>query len=151
MQLLKTDHMKKLSFIFLLGCLLPLVTFSQESGKTEIMMKMLSLKNSLLNKDSVSLSALLADDVTYGHTNGLLQTKQQLIHDVMTGVQDYKSITPGQMDIRVYGNTAVVVMSSEVNMIFGGKPLDLQMSVTLTWVKMNSAWRLVARQSVKTN
>ncbi len=143
--------MRKFIGILLIGFLLPLTAFSQDGGKTEIMMKMLGLKNALLGKDSVALSRLLSDDVTYGHTNGLIQTKQQLIHDVMTGVQDYKTITPGHMDIRTYGNTAVVVMGSSVNMIFAGKQLDLQMMITLTWIKMNNDWKLVARQSVKIN
>lgn len=143
--------MRKFIGILLIGFLLPLTAFSQDGGKTEIMMKMLGLKNALLGKDSVALSRLLSDDVTYGHTNGLIQTKQQLIHDVMTGVQDYKTITPGNMDIRTYGNTAVVVMGSSVNMIFAGKQLDLQMMITLTWIKMNNDWKLVARQSVKIN
>jgi hypothetical protein len=57
-------------------------------------MKMQSLRNALLAKDSVTLSSLLADDVTYIHSSGFVQTKSQLIRDVMSGFQDYKSIEP---------------------------------------------------------
>jgi hypothetical protein len=115
----------------------------------QVMMKMLSLKNSLIAKDSVTLSNLLADDVTYGHTNGIIQTKAQLIRDVMSGVQDYKSIEPSNMNTRIYENTGVVTMNSKVIMNYQDKPLELNMFVTLVWIKSNNDWKLVARQSVK--
>jgi hypothetical protein len=117
----------------------------------QVMMKMRDLKTSLVGKDSVTLSGLLADDVTYGHTNGLIQTKAQLIRDVMSGVQDYKTIEPSNMIIRVYENTGVVTMNSKVIMNYQDKPLELNMFVTLVWIKNSNDWKLVARQSVKLN
>jgi len=121
--------------------------FSAE--QSQVMMKMLSLKNSLIAKDSVALSIILADEVTYGHTNGIIQTKAQLIRSVVSGEQDYKSIDPSDMKIRVYENTGVVTMNSKVSMIYQSKPLELNMFVTLVWIKNNDDWKLVARQSVK--
>jgi hypothetical protein len=115
----------------------------------QVMMKMGELKNSLIGKDSVTLSGLLADDVTYGHTNGIIQTKAQLIRSVMSDEQDYKSIDPSNMNIRIYENTGVVTMNSKVIMNYQGKPLEMNMFVTLVWVKNNNDWKLVARQSVK--
>jgi hypothetical protein len=115
----------------------------------QVMMKMLSLKNSLLGKDSVTLSGLLANDVTYGHTNGLIQTKAQLIRDVMSGVQDYKSIEPADMNVRVFDHTAIVNMKSAVKMIFSNNPLEFNMYVTLVWIQIDGEWKLEARQSVK--
>jgi hypothetical protein len=78
--LLKTIDMKR--FLFAILVLVTLKTTAQpgfSAEQTQVMMKMLSLKNSLIAKDSVILSNLLADDVTYGHTNGIIQTKAQLI------------------------------------------------------------------------
>lgn len=143
--------MKKNLFILMLAFMLPFVSFSQSGAKMEVMMNMMNLKNSLVSKDSVTLSKLLSDDVTYGHTNGLIQTKAQLIRSVMSGEQDYKSIEPSDMNVRVYDKSAVVTMNSKVVMQYQGKPLELQMFVTLTWIKMKDDWRLVARQSVKLN
>ena len=117
--------------------------------QTQVLMKMLGLKNALIAKDSVSLSNLLSDEVTYGHTNGLIQTKAQLIRSVVSKEQDYKSIEPSDMKIRVYDKTAVVTMKSDVNMNFENKPLTLHMFVTLVWVMKDKDWKLVARQSVK--
>jgi ketosteroid isomerase-like protein len=121
----------------------------QDSKKMEVMMMMSSLRNSLLTKDSTTLMQILSNDVAYGHTNGLIQTKAQLIHDLMTGVQEYKNIEPSDMNIRVYENTAVVNINVAVKMNYQAKPLDMNMRVILVWVKKNDKWELVARQSVK--
>src|SRR4030095_11744839 len=98
--------MRKISSITLLMFMvLSHVSAQSDVQKNEVMMKMLSLKNALIAKDSVSLSGLLADDVTYGHSTGMVQTKAQLIRSVMSGEQDYKSMEPSDMNVRIYDNT----------------------------------------------
>jgi hypothetical protein len=135
--------------LFVFGTLKSTAQLGIQSEMTVIQMKMLSLKNSLIGKDSVKLSNLLADDVTYGHSNALIQTKAQLIRDVMSGVQDYKSIEPAEMNVRVFDHTAIVNMKSSVKMIFNNNPLELNMYVTLVWIQKDGDWKLEARQSVK--
>ena len=142
--------MKKSIFILLFAMSFAFnVKAQNDDSKMQVMMKMQNLKNALLTKDSVGLSALLADDVTYGHSTGFIQTKAQLIRDVMSGVQDYKSIEPSDMNIRIYDNAAIVVLKLKTNLIAKGKPMDLNMSATFTWVKIGNEWKLVARQAVK--
>ncbi|MEO7265959.1 MAG: nuclear transport factor 2 family protein [Ferruginibacter sp.] len=143
--------MKKIFLFFLLLFFGYANAFAQEPKQAEIMMKMQMLKTALIDKDSISLSNLLADDVTYGHTNGLIQNKAELIHDIKSGIQDYKAIDPAGIEIRIYENTAVVNMKSMVKMNYNKNPLDLSMSITLVWINKNGDWKLVARQSVKNN
>ena|ERR1700730_3999829 len=143
--------MKKLIY-FLLVSYMPAFSFAQQNTspqQMEVMMKMSSLRSALLNKDSSTLSNLLSDDVTYGHSTGLIQTKAELIRAVISGEQTYKIIEPANINIRIYDNTGVVTMKSKVNIIYQGNPLDLTMNVLLVWVKFKDQWRLVARQAVK--
>jgi len=135
-----------LSFLF---CVFVFTVHSQEKERVEIMMKMMGLRSGLLNRDSVSLSVLLADDLTYGHSNGIVQTKKELIHDLITRAQDYKTIDPSEMKIRFFGNTSVVNMDSHVILMYQGSSLDMKMHVVLVWIKQDGLWKLVARQSVK--
>jgi hypothetical protein len=141
--------MQKLFIIFLIG-LSPIFSFAQQYSpqQTEVMMRMLVLRNALINKDSAALDDVLASDVSYGHTSGLIQTEAQLIRSVMSKDQDYQNIIPSDMNIRIYDNTGVVTMKSTVIMNYQGKPLNMDMYVTLVWIKKNK-WQLVARQSVK--
>lgn len=136
--------------IFILFLLISNISFSQdEKGKMEIMMKMLTLKNALIAKDSVALSKVLADDVTYGHTNAMIQTKAELIRDVMSKVQDYKSIDPSEMNIRMFDKTAIVNMNAKIVLSYKNEPMELKMKITLVWVKHDGDWVLEARQAVK--
>jgi len=144
--------MHKIILAFFLAILLTFSSKAQQDNsakQTEVMMKMENLRNALLSKDSVALSNLLADDVTYGHSSGLIQTKAELIRSIMSGEQDYKSIEPSNMVVRIYDNAGVVNAKVKANLIYQGKPTDLNMAVTFTWVKINGEWKLVARQSVK--
>jgi hypothetical protein len=125
------------------------VNAQSDDPKMQVMLKMRDLKDALIAKDSVSLASLLNDDVSYGHSNGLIQTKLQLIGDVMSGVQDYKTIESSELNVRMYDNTAIVTTNVKVNLNFAGKPTNLSLYVTSTWVKINGNWELVARQSVK--
>ena len=136
--------------IILLIAILPQLSFAQENSpkQTEVMLRMFALKTALINKDSVSLDDVLANDVSYGHSSGLIQTKAQLIRSVVSKEQDYKNIIPSDMNIRVYENTAVVTMKSSVIMNYQGNPLNMNMYITFTWIKKDK-WQLVARQSVK--
>jgi hypothetical protein len=139
--------MRKYCFILFIA-LSPVIAIAQNGKEGVIMMKMLALRNALLSKDSVVLNDLLANDVSYGHTNGMIQAKAELIRSVMSGEQDYKNIVPSDMKIRFYDNTAIVTMKSAVSMLYQGNQLDMNMFVTLVWVFKNK-WQLVARQSVK--
>jgi ketosteroid isomerase-like protein len=144
--------MHKIILAFFLATLLAFSSKAQQNNsaqQTEVMMKMANLRNAILSKDSAALSNLLADDVTYGHSSGLIQTKAELIRSVMSGEQDYKSIEPSNMIVRIYDNAGVVNSNIKASVIYKGKPMDLNMAVTFTWVRINGDWKLVARQSVK--
>jgi len=141
--------MGKFFYILLIG-FLPMLSYSQNgSQQTEVMVKTASLRSALLNKDSVDLANLLADDVSYGHSNGMIQTKSELIRDVISRVQEYQSINPSDMSVRVYGNTAIVNMKAKVKLLSSGNPMDLNLAIVLVWIKKDTDWKLEARQAVK--
>jgi len=143
--------MRKNIFILLIALSFAFNVKAQDASdpKMQVMMKMQDLRNALLSRDSTSLSVLLADDISYGHSSGLIQTKSQLIRDVMSGFQEYKSIEASDLNVRIYDNTGIATLKLKVNLSFGGNPMDLNLIATLTWVKINNEWKLVARQSVK--
>lgn len=142
--------MKKLIYLWLFSCVLAVTANAQNNdAKMQVMMKMMALRNALLSKDSVALDKLMVDDVSYGHSTALIQNKAELIRAVKDGEQDYKSIEPSDMNVRVYDNTAIVTMKFKASLTNMGKPVDLNLSVQLTWVKLNGDWKLVSRQGVK--
>ena len=145
---------KSIIVTFLLALCLSIAGRVQAADeKTEVMMKMLSLRNALLVKDSAlrRLSNLLTAEASFGHTNGLVQTRAQLIRSVVSGEQDYKAIDATEVTVRIYNGTGIVNMKLHVHMNYAGKPLELYMKGLYVWIKTGNDWQLVARQTVKTD
>jgi len=143
--------MRIVATLLLLSCLGGNAVQAQTpSGEqTEVMMQMMELKNAIVGKDSVSMMRILSKDVTYGHSNGLIQTRAEFIRSVMSGEQDYKAIEPSGVEVRIYGSAAIATLQTRVDMYFQGKPLQMDLKMLMTWVKGKDGWVLVARQAVK--
>ena len=109
------------------------------------------LTNALLQRDSLSLDRLLDSEVTYGHSNGLHQTKAEVIRSIMSRQHAYQKIDTRSMQIRMYRNTAVVNTQVSVSMELDAKALDLELDILFVWIQENGDWKLVARQSVRSN
>ena len=108
-----------------------------------------ALHQALLQKDSASLVSLLEPDLTYGHSNGWMQSRDDLITTVMNGRQDYHRIDLLGHTIRFYGTTAVAEADIAVNLHLDGKPVELKLALLMVWVRRDHGWTLAARQSVK--
>lgn len=121
-----------------------------QDDKIVIGQRIADLSRAMVAKDSAALSELLSEDVTYGHTNGMIQTKAEFIRSVMSGEQDYQSFEVDSINVKTYGISTIVNAHAKAKLLFKGSPLDLNMKMLLVWIKKNSKWILVARQTVKT-
>lgn len=120
-------------------------------SRKEVLDHVRRLLSALLERDSVALLTLLADDVKYGHSNGLTQNKDEVIRSVMSGQHDYRSITTREEELRVYGSSAVVNLSTAVSMVLEGNPIEMDLNILMVWIREGIGWKLVARQSVRRN
>lgn len=153
------DHInqrrRNLFILVFLGLFIPLLSGAQdtsaETSRQEIASKMNLLTNALLERDSLNLDRLLDSEVTYGHSNGLHQTKAEVIRSIMSRQHDYQKIDTRSMQIRMYQNTAVVNTQVAVSMVLDSKALELQLDILFVWIQENGNWKLVARQSVRSN
>ncbi len=108
-----------------------------------------SFNRALMEKDSVVLKQLVADDISYGHSNLWLQSKQELIADLFNGKIDYKRIETGQESFTVNKDVIAVRSSTKVEGLLKGTAFSLNLQVLQVWKKVKSNWILIARQSVK--
>jgi len=96
--------------------------------------------------DRAALERLLADDLTYTHTNALLQTKAEFIASVMGGAIDYVSIVPSESDwkVRVEGNLAIVNGAAAINVVDTGKDLKFRARFTTVHRNQGGRWLLAS-------
>ncbi len=110
---------------------------------------MTRLDKALLEKDTIRLKALLHADVTYGHSSGWVETKKEVISDLVTGFLVYKSLSNDKVSMVLNKNWASVRMTTKATGARDGKDFDISLHVLQVWMKTNNGWKLVARQSAK--
>ena len=103
----------------------------------------------MVRADGAELGRLLADDLTYGHSSGQLDTKASLLAALASGKLRYESLVPGDETVRIYADTAVGTGEVAVRAQAGDQKLDATLRFTDVWVQQDGRWRLVAWQSTR--
>jgi ketosteroid isomerase-like protein len=108
-----------------------------------------SLRKAMIDADKPALEKLTCDELSYGHSSGVIQDKTAFVDAIASGKSDFVTIDLTDQTIKVVGNTALVrhILAASIN--DGGKPGTVKLSVLLVWQKQNKEWKLLARQAVK--
>lgn len=100
-------------------------------------------------KDFAKVDKILADDLIYAHSTGIVETKGQYLRKVRSGVQNYKAIEHQKIEVRVYGNTAVAHSHVRMAGTNASGPFDNKLMMMHFWVKDGGAWKLAAHQTTQ--
>ena len=122
---------------------------AQSKEENEVASAVEQLRKAMVAGDSVMLDKLTSPILTYGHSSGKIQDKEEYISDIISGKSDFVTINlTGQM-IRLSGNTALVRHVLDATTNDNGKPGTVKLKVLLVWQKIKGNWKLLARQAVK--
>ena len=97
-----------------------------------------------VHADASALDRIYADDFVGVGPSGTVRTKPQVIADFTSGSLKFQSITTGEVQVRVYGNTAVETGLSTMTGQDKGKDVPRDTRFTRVWVNQGGRWRLVA-------
>ena len=97
-----------------------------------------------IHADSTALDRIYAADFIGVGPSGTVRTKPQVILDFTSGDLKFQSITTDDVQVRVYGNTAVETGRSTMNGQDKGQTVPRDTRFTRVWVKQQGRWRLVA-------
>jgi ketosteroid isomerase-like protein len=103
----------------------------------------------MVDGDVAALGSLLADDLTYTHSSGQVENEEQFLAAISSGKLDYESIVPSDVQVRIYGNTAVMTGRADIKVKVQGNPAAFGSRFTSVWVKGDAGWRMVAWQSTR--
>lgn len=107
------------------------------------------LRIAMIDPTPQALGQLVADDLSYGHSGGRVDTKASFIGDLMNGKSDFTTIVITEQTIRVVGDAAIVRHTLTADTNDSGKPGKVQIKVLGVWQKQGSDWKLLARQAVR--
>ena len=97
-----------------------------------------------IGANPVALDRIYADDFIGIGPSGTVRTKPQVISDFTSGDLKFQSITTDDVQVRVYGNTAVETGRSAMIGQDKGKAVPRDNRFTRVWIKQQGRWRLVS-------
>lgn len=134
-----------MSFIALI--LLVAITASSAQSKEEkaVAAAVERLRKAMLDGDKAALESLTADELSYGHSSGLIEDKKTFVDALVTGKSDFSEINLTKQSIKVAGNVAIV--RHELHGTANTGPVNI--GILLVWQGKGDNWKLVARQAFK--
>ena len=87
--------------------------------------------------------------LSYGHSNGWVETKTEMIRNLETGYLKYQRFKEDSLQVVINGNTGHARFVADINVTLNGRNGDYHLKVLEVWVKKGKRWMLFARQAVR--
>ena len=103
----------------------------------------------LVTKNTVSINQQTDKALSYGHSNGWVETKTDMINHLETGYINYHSYKEDSLQLMINGNMANARFVADVNVTLNGNTVNYHLKVLEVWVRKGKRWLLFARQAVR--
>lgn len=133
-------------FIFLISTA---VSIAQSKKEAQLNAAVEKLKLAMVSGERASLESIASDQLSYGHSGGLVETKAQFVEKIASGASDFVTIELKNQTITVSGNTAIVRHELHATTNDNNKPGEVHLKIMLVWQKQAKEWKLLGRQAVK--
>jgi ketosteroid isomerase-like protein len=100
----------------------------------------------LVRGDAVALERIFGEEFVYTSTSGEVLNKSQQLEQIKSGALKIASGTSEGVQVRLYGNIALMLGSFIANGQFRGQAFDSTERYTSIWVKRAGRWQLIAEQ-----
>lgn len=114
--------------------------------EAEILGLMDVYKDAMIHNNAPAMEKILAPDLAYVHSAGMLESKADVLKGLSTGKNVVERIDFSDTTVRFYGNTALV--RGRVD-LWHSKTNIVHMNVLHVWVKGSDGWKMVSRQATK--
>ena len=111
---------------------------------------MQQLDKALLQKDESVLKSVLHDELSFGHSNGWIQSKNDILSDFASGKLTYNKFENNSSAIvKISKGYATVKTNTNAEGVVNGTAFKLTLHIMQFWIKTKKGWQLIARQSAK--
>ena len=143
-----SNCMKKF-FLIISVSFIAIDLFAQQTPEEKLIVTLKEFHQALINKNTISINQQTDKALSYGHSNGWVQTKADVIKDLETGYISYGAIKEDSITVAINGNMANVRFLADITATMNGTITNFKLRVLEVWVKKSSRWVLFARQAVK--
>ena len=103
--------------------------------------------DALMKRDLATLEKIWSHDYTFTNGQGKLLSRAERLENVKTGATEIHSTEEHDVQVRVYGGDAAVLVSHvTLKAQYSGKEASGEYRHTAVWIKGAGGWHLVANQ-----
>lgn len=122
---------------------------SAQTDEEKLITTMKEFHQALVKKNTVSINQQTDKALSYGHSNGWVQTKTDVIQDLETGYLSYQAFTEDSISVVMNRDMANVRFITDITATLKGTIFNFHLKVLEVWVKKGKKWLLFGRQAVK--
>lgn len=108
-----------------------------------------NLTQLMITPDSLALDKLILNNLSYGHSSGKIETKQQFMQSLLSGSSDFVDINLTDQTVTIQNKTALVRHTLNAKTNDKNVPGNVKLNILLVWSKEKAGWKLLGRQAVK--
>ena len=124
---------------------------AQSTDEATVAQAVENLRKAMFERNVKQFEALISENVSYGHSAGRIENKQEFIKAALANKAVMKSLAFTDQTVKITGNHAVVRNTYNGVSELDGKTNTTKIGVLLVWAKENGTWRLYARQAYRLN
>ncbi|CAN5559091.1 hypothetical protein BH11BAC5_BH11BAC5_44220 [soil metagenome] len=123
--------------------------FSQTGDEEKLTATVRAFHLALVNKNTIAINQQTDKALSYGHSNGWIQTKADVMKDLESGYISYQDIKEDSIIITMNGNMANVRFLGDYKATLKGAASNFRLRVLEVWVKKSKRWVLFSRQGIR--
>ena len=127
----------------------PSAAIAQSGEEAAVNQAVEALRKAMVDADKARLEELVADQLSYGHSSGVIESKAQFVSVVAGKKTIYKSIGLLEPSTTVAGTNAIARHIFTAETEADGKPGTARVGVLQVWQKQDGRWKLLARQAFR--
>ena len=135
--------------ILLLPFVFSFVFANAQTEEEKLTATLKEFHQALVNKNTASINQQTDKALSYGHSNGWVETKADVIKDLETGLIVYHSFKEDSLQITINESMANARFVADISATMNGNTNTIHLKVLEVWVKKGKRWLLFARQGVR--
>lgn len=124
-------------------------TLAQSADEAAVAKAVEAFRDAMLKKDKAAFEKLCAEEMSYGHSAGRMETKAQFIADATGARSQWKSITLSDASVKIVGANAIARHKLVGETLSEGKTNAINIGILMVWAKQGADWKLLARQAYR--
>jgi uncharacterized protein (TIGR02246 family) len=103
-----------------------------------------AMQRAVVDRDAKTFATFFTDDYVLVSTSGKLYKKADVVAEITSPDVHYDINESSEVQVRVQGDTGLVVAALHQKGTDHGKPFDFHLRYTDTWVRQNGTWKNIS-------